>query len=231
MIPKKRFWTEATAGDAGEILLDGRAIRTPAGAPLRAPTRTAAEAAAQEWNTQTGAIDAARMPITRALNSAIDRVAPQHAEVVEIVAAYGASDLLCYRADHPAALAARQAEAWDPLLSWAEERYGARLVCGIGVMHVAQPPGSVAALGRTVAAFDPFALTALHDLVALSGSLVLGLAVAEGRLKALNAWNISRIDEDWQAEQWGVDAEAEAAAAIKHADFEAAARFISLLKT
>jgi chaperone required for assembly of F1-ATPase len=228
MIPKKRFWTKATASD-GAILLDRRAIRTPAGAPLRAPTRALAEAVAEEWNAQTGAIDPAAMPLTRALNSAIDRVTPQHAEVVEIVAAYGASDLLCYRAGHPAELAARQAEAWDPMLAWAEARYSAPLACVTGVMHFAQPKASVANLTDAVAAHDPFALTALHDLVALSGSLVLGLAVATGRLSAAEAWTASRIDEDWQAEQWGADAEAAAAAAVKFADFEAAARFIALL--
>lgn len=230
MIPKKRFWKEATASD-GAVLLDGRAIRTPAGAPLRAPTHALAEAAAAEWNAQTGAIDPASMPITRALNSAIDRVTPQHAEVVEIVAAYGASDLLCYRAERSETLVRRQAEAWDPLLAWAEERHAARLVCAVGVMHVAQPEASVAALTAAVAAHDPFGLTALHDLVALSGSLILGLAVAEGRLAAAEAWAASRIDEDWQAEQWGADAEAEEAAAVKFADFEAAARFIALLKS
>lgn len=231
MIPKKRFWAGASAGDNGAILLDGREIRTPAGAPLRAPTHSLAEAAAEEWNAQTGPIDPAKMPLTRALNSAIDRVTPQRFEVVEIVAAYGASDLLCYRADRPETLVGRQAAAWDPLLEWAETRYDASLNLAVGVMHVAQPEASVAALKAAVAAYDAFALTALYDLVALSGSLILGLAVADERLTAANAWTTSRIDEEWQAEQWGGDAEAEGAAAIKFADFEAAARFMTLLKS
>ncbi len=228
---KKRFWTAATVGEDGAILLDGRPIRTPAGGLLRAPCAALAGAAAAEWNAQTGKVVPASMPITRALNSAIDRVTPQRAEVAKIVAAYGESDLLCYRADTPAQLAALQANAWDPLLAWAEERFGARLTSAIGVMHVAQPAEAVARLTKVIEKMDAFSLTALHDLVALSGSLILGLAVAEGRLTAAEAWAASRIDEDWQSEQWGVDAEAEAVAERRRADFEAAARFLSLLES
>ncbi len=174
-------------------------------------------------------VDPSTMPIARAANSAIDRVTPRRAEVAAMIADYGGSDLLCYRAPHPDPLIARQAAGWDPLLDWARDRYGASLIRVQGVMHAAQPEAAIAALNAAVDAFDPFRLTALHDLVTLSGSLVLGLAVADGRLSADQGWRLSRIDEDFQAELWGADAEAEAAAARKQADFEAAARFLALL--
>ncbi len=229
---RKRFWKSATVEPrAGgyAVLLDGRAIRTPAGATFAAPTEALARAAAEEWDAQVETVDPATMPVTRAVNSAIDRVTPNREAVAAMLAEYGGSDLLCYRAPHPETLAQRQAEGWDPLLDWARNRYGAPLVCVAGVMHETQPEGSTAALSAAVDAFDAFGLTALHDLVTVSGSLVLGLAVAEGRLEPDEAFALSRIDEDFQAELWGEDAEAAEAASRKHADFRAAARFLALL--
>jgi len=230
---RKRFWKEVTVApaDAGyAVHLDGRPVRTPAKAPFIAPAQAVAEAAAEEWLAQEGELKPETMPVTRAVNSAIDRVAPQIEDVRGIVAAYGGSDLLCYRAGAPAELVQRQAERWDPALAWAEERFGARLILGEGVMHVAQPEAAVAALERAVAAYTPLELTALHDLVAISGSLVLGLSVAEGAMAAEEAWAASRVDEDWQVEQWGEDAEAVEAAANKRAAFLEAARLIQLAR-
>ncbi|WP_341214239.1 ATP12 family protein [uncultured Limimaricola sp.] len=228
----KRFWKEATTAPADggwQVLLDGRPVRTPAKAPLILPTQALAQALAAEWQAQEERIDPGTMPITRTANSALDKVAGQRAEVAAMLAEYGGSELLCYRAERPVELIARQASEWDPLLDWAEERYGARLVTVQGVMPIAQDAAALERLSAPVHAMDPFALAAFHDLVALSGSLVLALAVIEGRIEAQEAWRLSRLDEDWQIEQWGADEEAEAMARVKRAAFDDAARFWALL--
>jgi chaperone required for assembly of F1-ATPase len=227
----KRFWTDVTveAVEGGwTVRLDARAVKTPLKAPLVMPTVAMAEAAAAEWRAQTGAVDPGTMPVTRAVNSAIDKVAAQFDAVVDLIAAYGGTDLLCYRAEWPPALVARQAAAWDVLLAWAADVLAAPLVATRGVMHVAQPAASLAALRARVAAMTPFEVTALHDLVAISGSLILGLAVTEGRLTAAEAWTISRIDEDWQTQQWGEDDEAAALAAHRREGLLQAERFYRL---
>lgn len=224
----KRFWKAARAEAAAggfAVRLDDRPLRTPAKAALVVPTRAMAEAIAAEWDAQEGRVDPRTMPVTRSANAAIDKVATQREEVVELVAAYGGSDLLCYRAAGPQALAARQAAAWDPMLRWAAEALAAPLSVTVGVVPVAQPEPSLAAFRARVAALTEFELAALHDLVGLSGSLVLGLAAAAELAGPEEIWALSRIDEAWQAEQWGEDAEAEAVAARKLADFLHAHRF------
>lgn len=227
----RRFWREATcmAEDGGfAVRLDGRAVRTPAKAPLLLPTLAMAEAVAAEWQAQEGEVRPATMPVTQSANSAIDKVAPQTEGVLAEVCGYGGTDLLCYRAEGPAELVARQSAAWDPLLDRAARELAAPLVTAVGVMHVPQPDASLHRLRALVAAQGAFRLTALHDLVALSGSLVLGLAVVRGWLTPEAAWELSRIDEDWQAALWGEDAEAAAAAALRRAAFLHAARFHAL---
>ncbi len=229
----KRFWQAAVAEpcDGGfTVRLDGRAVKTPAKAPLVVPTLAMAEAIAAEWDAQAGEVRPDTMPMTRSANSAIDKIVPQRAEVVEIVAAYGGSDLLCYRATAPEALRTRQAEGWNPLLDWAAEAFGARLVVTDGVIPVAQPVEAVARLRDRVAAQTEFQLAGLHDLVAISGSLVLGLAVTEERLTEAEAWALSRIDETWQVEQWGEDEEAAAMEAHKQVAFREASRFYALCR-
>jgi chaperone required for assembly of F1-ATPase len=227
----KRFWTDAIPEpcDGGfTVRLDTRLVRTPLKTPLVLPTKAMADAIAAEWQAQTGKIDPATMPCTRAANSAIDKVAPQFDEVVEMLAAYGGTDLLCYRATGPDALIARQATAWNPLLDWAATALGAPLNTTAGVMHIPQPDSSLAALQAQVARLTAFQLAAFHDLVAISGSLLLALAVIHGRLSADEAWTLSRIDEDWQAELWGEDEDATALAALKRAAFLQADRFFAL---
>lgn len=228
----RRFWSEAKAVEAEggfAVHLDARPVKTPVGLAFVAPTLAMAEAAAAEWNAQGDKIDAMTMPVTRAVNVALDRVIPERDAVNEIVAAYGETDLLCYRAEWPAELAERQAAHWDAPLAWAASRHGARLILAQGVMHVAQPPEAVAALRAAVEALSPWRLTAAHELVALSGSLVLGLAVLEGEIAPDAAWTASRVDEDHQAEQWGADEEAAAHAERRRKDFLQAARFLTLL--
>jgi chaperone required for assembly of F1-ATPase len=229
---RKRFWSDVAvaARDGGHaVLLDGKPLNTPSRQLLLLPTAAIARGVAREWQDLETEIVPERLPLTRAANSALDRVAPNHAGVVDALAAYGETDLLCYRADGPAPLVRRQAEAWDPWLDWAGSDLGAPLAVTTGVMPLPQPPASLAALHRAVAGHDAFALTGLHELVSLSGSLVLGLAVSRGALAADMAWPISRVDEIWQAGQWGLDAEAEAAAEAKRRAFLQAARLLELL--
>lgn len=226
----KRFWKNAdvTGTDEGfEVRLDGRAIRTPAKALLVLPTKALAEAIAGEWDAQEEVVKPATMPMTRTANSAIDRVAPQMAEVAGLIAEYGGSDLICYRATAPVALEERQAEVWDPLIDWAATELGAPLAITSGIVPVPQRSESLARLAGLVAGSEPFALAALHELVTLSGSLVLGLAVSHGRLSADEAWAASTLDDDWQREQWGADEEADARQAKRHTAFLDAARFLS----
>lgn len=224
----KRFWKEARA-EAIEggytVHLDRRPIRSPAKRPLLLPTPAMAEAVAAEWAAVAEVVDPGAMPVTRSANAAIDKVAPQFDEVAGLIAAYGGSDLLCYRAKGPEALVRAQAEAWDPLLDWAARSYGAPLVTTVGVVPVDQPSESLARLAAPLRAASAFELTALHDLVSLTGSLVLGLAATSGGFEPEAIWRLSRIDEDWQAVQWGEDEDAMIAAARKRGDFLHARHF------
>lgn len=227
----KRFWKSASAEpvEGGfAVHLDGRAVKTPAKAPLVLPTRAMAAAIAAEWDAQEGQVRPETMPATRAANSAIDKVRPQFAEVAEMLADYAGTDLLCYRAEGPQALIDRQAAGWNPLLDWAAQRHGAPLVATAGVMHIVQPAPSLAALRAAIFAQNPFQLAALHDLIAITGSAVLGLAVADGHLSPAEAFDLSRIDEHWQIEQWGEDDEAAQSEAVKRQAVEDAARFYAL---
>lgn len=227
----RRFWTDVAVTETPggfSVLLDQRPVRTPLKSALDLPSRAMADAVAAEWAAQGDAIDPLSMPVTRSANAAIDKVRAQQAEVAGMLAAYAETDLLCHRADSPAELAARQAAGWDPVLDWAAVTYDAPLVVTEGVLPAAQPERSLAAYRNVVAGFKPFSLTALHDLVTLSGSLLLGLAVAAGQRDPETAWNLSRIDELWQVEQWGKDDEAEEMAAVKRGAFLHAARFLLL---
>ncbi|ABD53543.1 ATP12 family chaperone protein [Jannaschia sp. CCS1] len=227
----KRFWTEATVAEADggfKVLLDGRGVNTPGKLPLVMPTRAMALAVAAEWNAQEGEIAPLTMPHTRSANSAIERVTPQLADVSDMLLGYAETDLLCYRAEGPDALTQRQAAEWDPMLDWGAEALDARLEPRTGVMWVSQEPTAIKALDTDLRQIGPFPMTALHDLVTLTGSLILGLAVARGRISAKEAWRLSRIDETWQMEQWGADEEAEDAAAIKEAQLRHAEAFWDL---
>jgi chaperone required for assembly of F1-ATPase len=227
----KKFWKTATAmpADGGyTVLLDDRPVRTPAKAALTVPTMAMAEAIAAEWDAQKEQLDPGTMPVTRGANAAIDKVRLQRTEVVALLAEYGDSDLLCYRAAGPEALIAKQAEGWDPMLDWAARVLGAPLSVGEGVMHVTQNPETLERLTAEIARFDDFELAAAHDLISISGSLVLALAVTKEALSATDAWQLSRIDEHWQISQWGEDEEAAATEAAKCAAFLDADRFYRL---
>jgi chaperone required for assembly of F1-ATPase len=210
------------------ILLDGKSAKTPARAPLALPTRALAEAIAEEWRRQGESVRPQTMPLSKLANSAIDRVAGREAEVAEQILAY-ANDLLCYRAAAPAELVARQNARWDPLLEWVAGRY-APLAVGTGIAHVPQTDETLAAYRRALAVHDAFALAALHNAATVTGSLVLALALAEARLDARQAFALSRLDEAFQAEKWGADAEAESRACALETELVAAERFIRLAK-
>jgi chaperone required for assembly of F1-ATPase len=228
----KRFWkvAEAVAEDGGwAIRLDGKPLRTPAREPLRVPTEALARAIAEEWNSAGEDFDPRAMPRTGLANAAIDRVAPDPAAFAGGLAKYGESDLLCYRAEAPRELADRQAERWDPLLAWARRRFDVDFRTTSGIVHVAQPDATVQQLGHAVASLDAFPLAGLSPLVTIGGSLVAALAVAEGAVSAEDAWRSVSVDEEWQAEQWGADADAEAVLEVRRGDFLTAARFLGLL--
>ncbi|MEJ2021051.1 MAG: ATP12 family protein [Maritimibacter sp.] len=228
----KRFWKLADVAEADggySVELDGRPVRTPSKALLVMPSRAMAEAVAAEWNAQEEKLRPDTMPLTRTMNSAIDKVMPQKAEVAALLAAYGETDLICHRADQPAGLVARQAEGWDPLLDWAEEFLGARLVPVAGIIAADQDATALARLADQVLALDVYRLAAFHDLVSLTGSLVLGFAALHDLRPAEDLWNLSRIDEDWQVEKWGHDDEADAHTLLKKQAFLDAALIVSLL--
>jgi chaperone required for assembly of F1-ATPase len=229
----KRVWTEATVvpvAGGHTVLLDGKPVRTPLKAPLTLPTEALAREVAAEWQAVADKVDPTRMPFNRMANSALDKITPEASAVADMLADYGGSDLICYRAEAPEGLVTRQAESWDPLLDWAGATLGAPLQAHAGIMPRPQPPASLAALRWAVQALTPFQLAAFHDLVALSGSLVIALAVTRGRLAAEVAWDLSRIDEAWQIAAWGEDAEAAEIAAVKRADFLRADRFFGLCR-
>ena len=224
----KRFWTQTTAIEQDgqfAVLLDGRPVKTPAKAALAVPTQALADAIAAEWDAQEKEVNPNTMPFTRMANAAIDKVSIQHGEVAAMLADYGDSDLLCYRADSPESLVARQAAEWDPALDWAKSALGVTLQARAGVMHVPQNPDALAVLSDRVHSLDNFHLAAFHDLVTLSGSLVLGFAAAAGWKDPDTIWGISMLDTLWQEEQWGRDEEAFDASEVKRLAFRHAKTF------
>jgi chaperone required for assembly of F1-ATPase len=224
----RRFYKEVTISD-GAILLDGRPVKTPARMSLILPFPALAEAVAREWRMQGEEIEPRTMPLTGLSNAAIDRVAPDPAAFARPLADYAESDLLCYRAEAPAELVARQSDAWDPLLDWARTRFDIAFVVTSGIVHAPQPPATVSRLSEALLARDPFALAAMSPLVTIGGSLVTALALAEDAIDADRAFDVTHLDELWQAERWGEDRLALEARASRRRDFMAAAELLDLL--
>jgi chaperone required for assembly of F1-ATPase len=233
--PVKRFYKAVEVREADgrhALMLDGRQARTPGRNPLSATSRALMLEVAAEWERQSETIDPAEMPLTRLLNSAIDGVANTMAETRADILRYAGSDLLCYRAEEPEDLVERQAHAFDPVLRWAAETLVARFNVTAGVMRVAQPHASLAAIGAALEAYDnPAALAALSVMTTLTGSVLLALAVARGFLSPEGAWRAAHIDEDFQAERWGADAEASARREARWREFEAAAIVLALMRS
>jgi chaperone required for assembly of F1-ATPase len=227
----KRFYKQAAAEKTRHgfrILLDGKPVKTPGRQTLLLPTAALADLVAQEWQGQGEEIIPATMPMLRLANTTQDGVGAHRAEVAAAILRFGEHDLLCYRAHDTPELLRRQREAWDPLLNWAAEQLGVRLVVTEGINHVSQPPESLAALHRAVLSFDDHGLAALHVMASITGSLVLGLALAKGALNPAQAFQLSRLDETFQAERWGEDAEAQQRASALARELDAAARFRAL---
>lgn len=228
----KRFWTDVAviAGPEGHaITLDGRPVRTPGRLALAVPHMALAEAIADEWRAVEQDIDPRRMPLTGLANVAIERIAADPLPFIANLAAYAESDLLCYRADAPEALVARQAAAWDPLLDWARQRYDIHIEVVSGIIHRAQPPQTLSRLADALAARSPFALAGLSPIVTITGSLIAALALIEGAADADTVWHAAQVDEDWQVEKWGDDDLAIATRTAHRADFDAGVRFLGLL--
>lgn len=218
----KRFYKDATfdrEGDQYVVRLDGKPVRTPGKRLLAMPGEAMARNVAEEWQAQEDRIDPGAMPWTRSANTAIDKVSAQRAEIIDHISGYADTDLLCYRAEGPAELVERQSQHWDTLLDWVTQRYLVSLKVTRGVMPVAQDEATLLTLKATMEPMSDFQLTGFYELVSLSGSFAIALATVEAVQPPDVLWKISRIDEDWQSEQWGVDEEAAAAAELKRQAF------------
>ena len=230
----KRFYTLVLSERDSEtglirILLDGRPVRTPARAVLAVEGEALAAAIVSEWSAQGETIDPATMPMTGFANATIDRVLPDVRGFATGIAAYGANDLLCYRADDPAELVAEQAVLWNPILNWAETHYSVGFAVTSGIMPVDQPPATVERLNAAVDSLDPWLLAGFSTIVSLAGTLVGGLALVEGRVTADQLWSAAHVDEEWQARLWGADADAAARTAARRIQYDDAARYCALV--
>ena len=229
----KRFYKQAAATEAAGghgVALDGRPVRTPGGAPLTAPTAVLAEAIAAEWAAQENDIRPLTMPLMRLAATAIDRIGRERSAIVDQIAAYGGSDLLCYRAATPAPLVDRQTALWQPLLDWAAGAHGVRLAVTHTITHVAQDRAALDSLRAAVEALDDCRLAAVSQVTACCGSLVIALAVSAGHIGAEEATAASLLDEDWQIEKWGHDAEAAERRENVAREIADGVRFLALLE-
>ncbi|MEI8394154.1 MAG: ATP12 family protein [Rhodospirillaceae bacterium] len=230
----KRFYDQATAeagADGFRVLLDGRPVRTPAKTLLLVPTLALAEAIATEWQAQGEEIRPVTMPLTALASTTLDLTTKQREAVIDQLAAYAGTDLVCYRVEHPPELVAREVAVWQPLLDWAALRHDAALLVAIGVMPRPQPEGACRALRAAVAAFDDWVLTALQMATTGCGSVVIGLALIEGRVDAEGAFEASQLHESFQIERWGEDFEATKRRAALRQDIADAMRFVELIRT
>ena len=228
----KRFYKKVSTvgdGDAYAVALDGKTMRTRAKAAFLLPNELLAREIAVEWEEQGDTIEPQSMPLTRLAGTAIDRIAPARARVIDELMAYAETDLLCHRADRPAELVARQEAAWQPLLDWAGVRFSANLSVTIGVLPQPQPEPALAALRQSVTAYDDMMLAGLHSATTAAGSLVVGLALTEERIDSEEAFDVSQIDETYQIERWGMDDELAARRSAIREDLEAIEKFMRLL--
>ncbi|MFM1815841.1 MAG: hypothetical protein RLZ98_2536 [Pseudomonadota bacterium] len=228
---RKRFYSDVGVEQTAEgfaLKLDGRAVRTPAKAALVLPTKPLAEAVADEWRAQSEFVNPATMPLTRLANSTIDGVVARLDEVRSDAARYAGSDLLCYRAEGPAALVELQAEAWDPVIASVEARIGARFIVTSGIMPATQPAETLEKVAAWFRAGDAFAIAPLHVITTISGSCILAIAHAEGLIDIETLWRHALVDEDYQMRLWGRDDEALRVREQRWGELEAAARFMAL---
>lgn len=231
-VQRKRFYANAGVGetDGGfTVTLDGKPIKTPSGRTVIVPVRSLAETIAAEWNAQGEFIEPLTMPVTRFANSVLQGVVDNVVAVADDVAKYFESDLLFYRAGHPEGLVAREATHWDPVLFWARDALGAHFILAEGVMHVRQPETAVA-VARAALPGDAWEIAALHVITTLTGSALLALALFRGVIDPDQALAAAHVDEDWNAEKWGVDEEVAARRAAKLVDFNAVTAVLKELR-
>ncbi len=229
----KRFYKQASVAETEDgfaIHLDGRPVKTPAGRKLAVPFAALAEAMVAEWQEQGEEIKPKSMPMTQLASTALDRIGPERATILEQLTRFADTDLLCYRADFPHHLVERQMAHWQPLLDWAADHLQARLAVTVGVLAVPQPAAALAALAARLETYDVWRLCTAQAACAAAGSLVLALALAEGRIDGEQTYQLSQLDETFQIEQWGEDAEATARRDALRRDILAAERLLALTR-
>lgn len=229
--PARRFYKQvAVTGAAAPfaITLDERTLRTPLKRPLDLPTKALADALAAEWEAQAEKIEPHTMPFTKLANTVLDRVATDKDRIVGEIVDFAGSDLVCYRAANPPDLVERQARIWQPVLDWARTKFGGEFQATEGILHIAQPEASLAALRDYLSTKSPWALTALHNMTTLTGSALISAMAAEKVLLPAEAWLAAHVDEDWQIEQWGWDEEARHRRDFRKREFDTCLRFCEL---
>ena len=228
---QKRIWKNVYVvfSEAGYLIkLDDKILKTPAKRQMVLPTEALAKKVASEWHEQVEEIDPTTMPFTKSANAALDKVSEQFEEVSSLLGEYGDTDLLYYRADSPPELQKRQKIGWDPIVKWAENTFKVRINCGTGIVYIPQNEQIFSEIRIKISNLSIFELTAFYDMVSITGSLILGLAIINGRLSAEEAYQLSRVDELWQFEQWGEDEEAQAVSNLKNAAILHSEEFFSL---
>ena len=229
----KRFYKTVTIAeeDGGFVVkLDDHRLKTPEKKPLIIPTRAMTEVVKEEWDSQEDSIDPARMPMTKLLNTMLDRVEARRDEIIEDLVRFGGNDQLCYRANSPEDLVHRQETVWTPLLNWVKDHYDIHLKVTSGVLHMAQEPDELLKIRKILEGMDSYELTALHNITTLTGSLTIGLGLHAGKIDMEEAWKAGQLDETYQAEKWGKDEEAEQRRRQIKAELGDAVRFLSLMR-
>lgn len=224
----KRFYKSVAVTDQLGIALDGRNVKTPLKAALVLPTRALAEAVAAEWDAQVDVINPHAMPLTKLANTAIDRAIPEKPKIAAEILEFAGSDMVCYRVESPPGLVQRQTAHWDPIIAWAKADLSVDFTTVNTITHKRQSPGALQALEDHIKSFDPFSFVAVHNLSTLTGSALLAVMTAAGKIAADAAWLATNVDEDWQIETWGEDAEAGARRAGRLKEFSACVTFVNL---
>ena len=227
----KRFYKSVAVTDQFGIALDGRNVKTPLKAPLVLPTRALAEAVAAEWDAQIDVINPHAMPLTKLANTAIDRAIPEKSKIVAEILGFTGNDMICYRAESPAGLVQRQITHWDPIIAWAKTDLKAGFTAVNTITHRSQSPMALQALETHIERLEPFSLVAVHNLTTLTGSALLATMLAVGKIPTDDAWRAANVDEDWQIETWGEDAEAVARRTERLNEFSASVKFVNLARS
>ena len=227
----KRFYKSVAVTDQFGIALDGRNIKTPLKAPLVLPNRALAEAVAAEWDAQVDVINPHAMPLTKLANTAIDRATMEKSKIAAEILEFAGSDMVCYRAESPAGLVLRQTTHWDPIIAWARADLRAAFATVSTITHKRQPPAALQALEASIVALDPFSFVVVHNLTTLTGSALLATMLAVAKIPTDAAWRAANVDEDWQIETWGEDAEATARRTGRLEEFSASVKFVNLARS